>query len=56
MVELAPVSVPAAIKAPATKDPTKAKEATPPKTTALLRFVIPNERAFDFLGKKPLGL
>jgi hypothetical protein len=56
IVEVEPSTVAAANKLPETRDPTKAKEATPPKTTAFLRLLILNESALGCLGKNPLGL
>jgi hypothetical protein len=56
IVEVEPSSVATASKLPETRDPTKAKEATPPKTTAFLRLLILNESTLGCLGKNPLGL
>ena len=55
-VEVEPSSDATANKLPETRDPTKANEANPPKTTAFLRLSILIESALGCLGKNPLGL
>jgi hypothetical protein len=56
MVEVEPLSVATANKLPETRDPTKAKEANPPKTTAFLPFVIFNEISLRCLGRNRFAL